>query len=112
MKDLLNCPNCGAPIVDDRCAYCGSVFLDVCGVEPGTIVYLKFHPKQDKVAYVRSRVNTLSFDLDPSIHDVIGHNGRIVVAQRTFGVVVNLSLMGEMDKQGRVIIYKEDLPHA
>lgn len=28
MKDLLNCPNCGAPIEKDYCPYCGSVFLD------------------------------------------------------------------------------------
>lgn len=28
MTDLLNCPNCGAPIQDDICPYCGSVFLD------------------------------------------------------------------------------------
>lgn len=28
MKELLNCPNCGAPIDSDICPYCGSVFLD------------------------------------------------------------------------------------
>lgn len=28
MHDLLNCPNCAAPIQDDICPYCGSVFLD------------------------------------------------------------------------------------
>ena len=28
MRDLLNCPNCGAPIEKDYCPYCGSVFLD------------------------------------------------------------------------------------
>lgn len=28
MKDILNCPNCEAPIQDDICPYCGSVFLD------------------------------------------------------------------------------------
>ena len=28
MRDVLNCPNCGAPIQSDICPYCGSVFLD------------------------------------------------------------------------------------
>lgn len=28
MRDILNCPNCGAPIQNDVCPYCGSVFLD------------------------------------------------------------------------------------
>lgn len=97
MKDLLNCPNCGAPIVDDRCAYCGSVFLDICGVEPGTLVYLKFHPRQDKVAYIRARVTSLGFDISPSV---------------PMDLDIELDLRGEMDKQGRIIICKEELPHA
>ena len=97
MKDLLNCPNCGAPIVDDRCAYCGSVFLDICNVEPGTLVYLKFHTRRDTVAYARARVVTLRFDLSPSA---------------PMDMAIELDLRGDMDKQGRVIIYKEDLPHA
>ena len=28
MRELLNCPNCAAPIEKDYCPYCGSVFLD------------------------------------------------------------------------------------
>ena len=28
MKDVLNCPNCAAPIQNDVCSYCSSVFLD------------------------------------------------------------------------------------
>ena len=26
MKDLLNCPNCGAPITGSKCEYCGTIF--------------------------------------------------------------------------------------
>lgn len=26
MKELLNCPNCGAPITGPRCEYCGTTF--------------------------------------------------------------------------------------
>lgn len=25
---MTNCPNCGAPITNDICAYCGTVFID------------------------------------------------------------------------------------
>ena len=28
MKDLLNCPNCGAPISGSKCEYCGTMFSD------------------------------------------------------------------------------------
>lgn len=28
MKDLLNCPNCGAPIKGSKCEYCGTIFSE------------------------------------------------------------------------------------
>ena len=28
MKDLLNCPNCGAPISGSKCEYCGTIFSE------------------------------------------------------------------------------------
>lgn len=45
MKDLLNCPNCGAPIQNDICPYCGSVFLDwaTFDVRKPTFVKIKDH---------------------------------------------------------------------
>lgn len=29
MKELLNCPNCGAPITGPQCEYCGTTFEEV-----------------------------------------------------------------------------------
>lgn len=45
MKDLLNCPNCAAPIQNDVCPYCGSVFLDwACfDVNKPTFVKIRNH---------------------------------------------------------------------
>lgn len=28
VKDLLNCPNCGAPITGSKCEYCGTIFSE------------------------------------------------------------------------------------
>ena len=28
MRDLLNCPNCGAPINGSKCEYCGTTFSE------------------------------------------------------------------------------------
>lgn len=33
MRDRLNCPNCGAPIVGTSCPYCGSVFYDFVNID-------------------------------------------------------------------------------
>lgn len=45
MKDLLNCPNCAAPIQNDICPYCGSVFLDWASfdIQRPTFVKVKDH---------------------------------------------------------------------
>lgn len=37
-----NCPNCGAPIgMDDRCSYCGTMFLDVSHIPLDEPFYLR-----------------------------------------------------------------------
>ncbi len=55
MTDLLNCPNCGAPIQNDICPYCGSVFLDLAtfDIQKPTFVKLRSwdgHIKLMKIA--------------------------------------------------------------
>ena len=41
MKDVYNCPNCGAPIAKDYCPYCGSVFLDWASFDVNTPTFVK-----------------------------------------------------------------------
>ena len=42
MTGPTNCPNCGAPIgMDDRCSYCGTIFLDVSHIPLDEPFYLR-----------------------------------------------------------------------
>lgn len=42
MTGPTNCPNCGAPIgMDDRCSYCGTMFLDVSHIPLNEPFYLR-----------------------------------------------------------------------
>lgn len=43
-EELLNCPNCSAPISGDRCDYCGTQFIDCTTIRPDKPFYLKFSP--------------------------------------------------------------------
>lgn len=45
MRDLLNCPNCGAPIDGEKCQYCGTVFYDFAAINI------------DKPSYIKMRLN-------------------------------------------------------
>lgn len=56
MKELLNCPNCGAPIEDTKCPYCGSVFIDFASMDTDKPFYLKI--KHDgKVMTCKARID-------------------------------------------------------
>ena len=35
MREKLNCPNCGAPITEEICPYCGTIFYDFANIEIG-----------------------------------------------------------------------------
>ena len=43
MRQKLNCPNCGHPIEDVTCSYCGTVFYDFANIN------------DDKPSYIRLR---------------------------------------------------------
>ena len=43
-EEVLNCPNCSAPISGDRCDYCGTQFIDCTTIRPDKPFYLKFSP--------------------------------------------------------------------
>lgn len=41
VANLLNCPNCGAPIRGAECEYCGTLFYDFAQLEVGKAGYLR-----------------------------------------------------------------------
>lgn len=47
MREVLNCPNCGAPIAGSKCEYCGSVFYDwaTISMDKPTFIRMNLHGK-------------------------------------------------------------------
>ena len=39
--DNLNCPNCGAPITEETCPYCGTLFVDFAAMDADKPFFLK-----------------------------------------------------------------------
>lgn len=50
---MLNCPNCGSPIVGDKCQYCGTEFKDWTDLDFINPVYFKIKSK-NKIVMVRA----------------------------------------------------------
>ena len=41
MNEILNCPNCGAPVTDEKCEYCGTVIYDFSVIDINKPSYIK-----------------------------------------------------------------------
>ena len=41
MNEVLNCPNCGAPITGEKCEYCGTVIYDFSVIDMNKPSYIK-----------------------------------------------------------------------
>lgn len=110
MKDFLNCPNCGSPVVDDHCEYCGSHFIDICNVTPGSLVFLKCqpNPREDKKFYVRAMVAALQFNTSPSYQETFTDFGGVQHVKAVSDITIDMELHGAPDRDGVIMFVKEE----
>lgn len=67
-----NCPNCGAPIENEKCPYCGTVFVDFAAMDTEQPFYMKI--KHDGRIYIL-KVKMTSAELSAetnNIYDTFG----------------------------------------
>ena len=68
MKEL-NCPNCGAPITDVTCPYCGTVFYDFASLRDDKPTYIRIKFNDNYVVF-RARMNNATINI-PSYDEVL-----------------------------------------
>ena len=61
MKEL-NCPNCGAPITDVTCPYCGTVFYDFATIRDDRPTYIRIN-FNDNYIVCRAKMNTATLNM-------------------------------------------------
>lgn len=52
----LNCPNCAAPIIGDRCEYCGTLFLDFSYIPLDEPFYLRVRTNRPRASLITTKV--------------------------------------------------------
>lgn len=62
MRDVLNCPNCGAPITSEQCPYCGTLFYDFSAIEIGKPCFLKIK-WGDNIMLVKADARNINFNM-------------------------------------------------
>lgn len=61
MNKVINCPNCGALIHNDKCDFCGAVFIDWATIDVDTPFYIKFK-HNNKV--IRAKCYMVNFNVN------------------------------------------------
>ena len=62
MNNITNCPNCGAPIQEDVCPYCGTVIWDFATIDLNRPRWVKVKLKGE-IVIVRAILTNLTFDM-------------------------------------------------
>ena len=75
-EEMLNCPNCGAPISGDRCDYCGTQFIDCTTIQPDKRFYLKFSPDGKKTIICRVFLENLTSQMEHDSFESVSIDGR------------------------------------
>lgn len=55
----LNCPNCGAPINEERCPFCGTLFIDFAAMDADEPFFMKIK-QNGEVFIVKVRLTGVS----------------------------------------------------
>lgn len=63
-EEVLNCPNCSAPIIGDRCEYCGTQFIDCTTIRRDKPFYLKFSPDDERTIIFKVFLEDLTVDFE------------------------------------------------
>ena len=89
MKDLLNCPNCGAPIQNDICPYCGSVFLDWAAFDVSSPTFVKIRDRQGR--FILMKVKTPSVQINMNSNPEVFYADNKLVHQTTLQPDITLT---------------------
>lgn len=115
MKELLNCPNCGAPIQDDHCPYCGSVFLDWAAFDLAKPTFVKVRDHQGRFLLIRLSTPSVRITLDSSDVPYFYADNRRIPMKSTFprcDIEAEFTAIPYRDAvTGKDVLYKIIAPH-
>ncbi len=104
---ILNCPNCGAPIVGERCEYCGTVFYDFSCIDVNSPCWIKIR-YGDNVFAAKMYVAELDFGLHDDYcfgRNLLGEMPRHNVSHTKATLDLKLVTMGNLE------VHKEEKIH-
>lgn len=100
-----NCPNCGAPISNTECPYCGTVFYDFTSISDEDPSYIILNVNKQAVVF-RGIMRSVNIEYSPN---TLYSDNMIII--RDFSADINIGLSAIPDDRGvllKRIELKED----
>ena len=69
--EALNCPNCGAPISEEKCPYCGTLFVDFAAMDADKPFFMKIK-YQGEVYIFKVKMNAMSVSSETADYYELG----------------------------------------
>lgn len=103
----LNCPNCGAPIEGQRCAYCGTVFYDFSCIDVSSPCVIRLRTG-DRIFEALMSVRDLDFNVHDDwacVRNILGEITGVMTSQTQATIDLRLATIGDFK------MYKEEIIH-
>ena len=88
MNEVLNCPNCGAPITGEKCEYCGTVIYDFSVIDMDKPSYIKMR-LNGKLLIFHAILKNVSINTGNYFDHYYGDNQVIVSVQNNVGMSIS-----------------------
>lgn len=106
MNGLLNCPNCGAPIQNDICPYCGSVFLDWAAFDISRPTFVKVRDSQGRFLLMKVKTPHVRIDINQDVEEFYADNRKYFQVTASPNITLNADFVAEpFTYQGTMISY-------
>ena len=94
----LNCPNCGAPIIDNVCPYCGTYFYDFATLEIGKVGHIKINHGEFHNIF-NACLTDISTNLECNTNGLYGDGG-LILSKPIYDMTLDLSFHVMPDDEG------------
>ena len=104
---VYNCPNCGAPMTDNKCSYCGTILYDFACLDMDKPAYIKI--KHDgKITICKVQFTSCEIRYDNPIVSLYADNVRQMSIRGTPSAEIELNFIALSDNNNNLFTVVTD----
>lgn len=102
MAGKINCPNCGAPVIKEKCPYCGTIIYDFANIAINKVSYLRMN-FFGSLCVCRAVARNVEIDMSPN--DAVFYNDdKVLMKMRQPSYSMRVEFDLEPDENGALLL--------